>query len=156
MGEIPEGLTPVENFDLQRYLGTWYEMARLDHSFERGLSRVTAEYALNEDGTVSVLNRGWDAEAGRWKEARGTAECSGDPGTGSLKVTFFWPFSGDYHIIDLDREGYRWALVTGSSREYLWILSREPRLDPAVKAQLVAKAKEAGFDTETLVWVEQS
>ena len=109
-------------------------MARLDHSFERGLTRVTAEYTLNDNGTVSVVNRGWDERKQRWKEARGRALFRGDPSIGSLKVSFFGPFYGGYHVIALDRNGYLCSMVCGPSRSYLWILSREPALDDAARA----------------------
>ncbi len=154
--DVPEGLEPVTGFELERYLGSWYEIARLDHSFERGLANVTAEYSLREDGGVTVLNKGYDGARLKWKEARGRAKFIGDPSTGSLKVSFFGPFWGGYHIIALDAEGYRWAMVAGPSRSYLWILSREPSLDPAVAADLVEKARRWGFETGKLIFVEHT
>lgn len=152
---LPDGLQPVTGFDLQRYLGTWHEIARLDHRFERGLTRVTAEYALRPDGRVSVLNRGFDEAKGTWKEARGVAKFRGDRGVASLKVSFFGPFYGGYHILDLDRDAYRWAVVCGPSRSYLWILAREKVLDRDLLDTLVAKAKGWGFETEKLIFVSQ-
>ena len=152
----PEGVRPVTPFDINRYLGQWYEIARLDHSFERGLSDVSATYALREDGSVNVINRGYDLKRQDWKEAVGRALFIGDPGTGSLKVSFFGPFYGGYHVIALDQQDYRWSLVAGPSRDYLWILARDKVLPADVREQLLAKAKAAGFATEQLIWVEHT
>lgn len=151
---IPENVSPVENFDIQRYLGTWYEIARLDHSFERGLSRVSAEYSLRDDGGIRVINRGFDAGKDRWKQAEGKAYFIDSPTTGRLKVSFFGPFYGAYNIIELDRDHYRYALVCGLDTSYLWILSRTPRLDPDILDRLVSKAGSYGFDTSELIYVE--
>jgi apolipoprotein D and lipocalin family protein len=150
----PEGLQPVTNFQAERYLGTWYEIARLDHSFERGLSKATAEYSKRDDGSIQVVNRGYDAQRGKWREARAVARFVGPTDVASLKVTFFWPFSGAYHVIALDREGYNYAMVTSSSRSYLWILARQKHLDAAIQSDLLAKAKGWGFRTEDLIFVE--
>jgi apolipoprotein D and lipocalin family protein len=152
---VPQGLEPVGDFKANRYLGTWYEIARLDHSFERGLSKVTAEYSKRDDGRIQVVNRGYDAQRGNWREARGVARFVGPSDVASLEVTFFWPFSGGYHVIVLDREGYSYAMVTSSSRSYLWILARQKHLDAAVQTDLLAKAKAWGFRTEDLIFVEQ-
>jgi len=152
---VPEGLQPVEGFDLSRYLGRWYEVARLDHSFERGLSRVTAEYSLRPDGGVRVLNQGYALEKGTWKRAEGKAFFVHEHARAHLKVSFFGPFYGSYVVVDLDREHYQWALVAGPSRSYLWILSRTPALDPEVQRTLVAKAKTLGFETDRLILVDQ-
>lgn len=150
----PEGVEPVSGFELNRYLGTWYEIARLDHRFERGLSNVTATYSLRDDGGVRVINRGYDAEDGEWNEAEGKAYFVGDEDTGQLKVSFFGPFYGGYNIIELDKEGYRYSMVAGPDRSYLWILSREPDLDDAVLERLLAKAGELGFPLGELIMVE--
>lgn len=150
----PEGLQPITQFQADRYLGTWYEIARLDHSFERGLSKVTAEYSKRDDGSIQVVNRGYDAQRGKWREARAVARFVGPADVASLKVTFFWPFSGAYHVIALDRDGYSYAMVTSSSRDYLWILARQKHLDAAVQKDLLAKAKGWGFRTEDLIFVE--
>jgi apolipoprotein D and lipocalin family protein len=150
---IPEGVRPVENFRLEQYLGRWYEIVRLDHSFERGLSRVTADYSLREDGGVRVVNRGFDAANRIWKEAEGKAFFVREPDIGYLKVSFFGPFYGAYVIVDLDHEHYRYALVCGPDRSYLWILARTPELDRKVQEHLVAKAADLGFATEKLIFV---
>jgi len=149
---IPEGIKPVENFSLDRYLGRWYEIARLDHSFERGLSKVTAEYSLREDGGVRVLNRGYSETKQIWKEATGRAYFVNGAEQGYLKVSFFGPFYGAYIIFDLDQEDYQHALVCGPDKSYLWILSRTPTLDAEIVAGLVAKAAAAGFNTEELIF----
>jgi apolipoprotein D and lipocalin family protein len=149
---VPDGLEPVRGFETERYLGRWYEIARLDHSFERGLSRVTADYSRRDDGGIRVLNRGYDETGGAWKEAEGKAYTLGEADVASLKVSFFGPFYGGYHVIALD-PGYRWALVAGPSRDYLWILARAPELDPAIYARLVAQADAGGFPVEQLIRV---
>jgi apolipoprotein D and lipocalin family protein len=151
---VPEGIEPVGAFELERYLGRWYEIARLDHSFERGLSHVTADYELRPDGGVRVVNRGFSAAENRWKEAEGRAAFVEAPDRGYLKVSFFGPFYGSYVIFDLDRENYQYALVSGPDRSYLWILARSPNLAPEVIDRLVRKARAAGFDTDGLIFVE--
>ncbi len=150
---IPENVTPVEGFQLDRYLGTWYEIARLDHSFERGMSRVTAQYSLREDGGVRVLNRGFLAEKNEWKEAEGKAFFVDRSDRGFLKVSFFGPFYGSYIVMDLDKENYQYALVSGPDKSYLWILSRTPTMDRATLDHLIATARTAGFETDELLFV---
>jgi apolipoprotein D and lipocalin family protein len=149
---MPEGVEPVTGLDLNRYLGRWYEIARLDHSFERGLSNVTATYRLRRDGGIEVVNRGYEEEKKRWREARGKAYPVGDPSVGRLKVSFFGPFYGGYNIIALDKENYRYVLVCGPSRDYLWILARSRTLSPAVLQELIAEARQLGFDTDRLIY----
>ena len=144
---------PVTDFDLDRYLGTWYEIARLDHSFERGLTRVSAEYSLRPDGGVRVLNRGFNAAKKRWQEAEGRAYFVLDPTTAYLKVSFFGPFYGAYIVTELDPE-FEYALVSGPNHDYLWILARTPHLEATVRDRLVARAKALGFATDELIWVE--
>ena len=152
---LPPGVTPVTGFQAERYLGTWYEIARLDHSFERGMSRVTAEYTRRDDGGLNVLNRGYVDADKAWKQATGKAYFVDNPDTGYLKVSFFGPFYGGYHVIALDPD-YRWAMVIGPDPSYLWILSREPRLPPGVRERLVTQAAAAGVDTAGLIWVDHS
>jgi apolipoprotein D and lipocalin family protein len=153
---VPDGVKPVDDFQLNRYLGKWYEIARLDHSFERGLTQVTAEYELQDDGSVVVINRGFDGENNEWKEAKGRAYFVGDSDIGHLKVSFFGPFYASYIIAELDKGGYQYALVTGPDHDYLWILSRHPELSEDVTSQLMQKGKKWGFDTDSLIYVEQS
>ena len=152
---IPEGVQPVDNFQLERYLGTWYEIARLDHSFERGLTHVTADYSLRPDGGVRVINRGYSQKQGAWKQAEGRAYFVEQPHRGFLKVSFFGPFYGSYVIFDLDRNNYSWALVCGPNRSYLWILARTPEISSGLKSDLIRKAGDLGFDTEGLIIVPQ-
>jgi len=151
----PDGVPVVQNFDLSRYLGTWYEIARLDHSFERGLRDVTARYALRDDGGVRVLNRGYDPDKQAWKEAEGRAYFVKTPNIGELKVSFFGPFYGGYNIIALD-DDYRYALICGPTRDYLWILARVPKPDPTIVRNLVSRAAELGFATDALIYGEQT
>jgi apolipoprotein D and lipocalin family protein len=150
----PDGVEVVSGFELNRYLGTWYEIARLDHSFERGLSNVTANYSLREDGGVKVVNRGYDAEKDEWEETEGKAYFLGDEDVGQLKVSFFGPFYGGYNVVELDKEDYQYSLVVGPDRSYMWILARTPELDEAILERLVAKARELGFPTDELIMVE--
>ena len=143
----PEGIVAVDRFELKRYLGTWYEIARIDNWFERGTEQVSADYSMREDGKVRVLNKGYSPEQKKWKTSEGKAMFTGDPTVGALKVSFFGPFYGGYNVFDLDRENYSWAMVAGNSRSYFWILSRTPQMDRAVLARLLAEAQSKGFDT---------
>jgi apolipoprotein D and lipocalin family protein len=149
---MPEKVQPVGGFELNRYLGHWYEIARLDHSFERGLTQVSATYSIREDGGVKVLNRGFASEKQEWKEAEGKAYFVRDSQTGYLKVSFFGPFYGSYIVMALDQENYQYSLVSGPDHSYLWILSRTPTLDSAVMKRLLDKAEAAGFDTGKLIY----
>ena len=149
----PAGIEPVRGFDLSRYVGVWHEIARLDHSFERGMSDVSATYRAQNDGRVEVINRGFDAAKGGWREAIGTARFIDEPTRGSLKVSFFGPFYGGYHIVALD-PNYRWSLVLGPDRSYAWILARDKTLSPTLREHLLKQAAAAGIDTSALIWVE--
>jgi apolipoprotein D and lipocalin family protein len=153
--KIPAGLEPVKGFEIDRFLGHWYEVARLDHSFERNQIQVTADYTAREDGDIAVLNRGFNVKTGQWQEQAGVAKFVGDKDVGSLKVSFWGPFYGGYHILDLDKQDYRYALVTGPSRSFLWILSRDKTLSDAQLNELVAKAAKWGFDPKKLIFVRQ-
>jgi apolipoprotein D and lipocalin family protein len=151
--QIPEGVEPIRGFDPARYLGTWYEIARLDNSFERGLTRITANYSARDDGGIDVLNRGFDEAKGTWRDARGHAKFVGARDVGQLKVSFFGPFYGGYNIVDLD-PAYSLSLVAGPDRSYLWILSRVPNPPRQSVDRVVARAKELGFDTSALIYVQ--
>ena len=151
---MPSQVSPVSGFDLQRYLGKWYEIARLDHSFERGLSQVTAEYSPRDDGGVTVVNRGYSAEQQEWKEARGKAYFVESPDSGYLKVSFFGPFYGSYVVFELDRENYEYAFISGPNHDFLWLLARSPDLAPEVIERFVDAAKARGFDTDALILVD--
>jgi apolipoprotein D and lipocalin family protein len=152
----PDNIVPVEHFDTSRYLGKWYEIARLDHSFERGLSRVSAEYSLRDDGGLKVVNRGYKAADAKWSEAIGKAYFVGAPDRGFLKVSFFGPFYGSYIVFDLDQQNYSYSLISGPDKSYFWLLARSPTLDEATKQRLVAKAQALGFDTSKLIYVAQN
>ncbi|MDD4019035.1 MAG: lipocalin family protein [Kiritimatiellae bacterium] len=151
---IPKNVKPVDHFKADKYLGKWYEIARLDHSFERGLTRVSAEYSLRDDGGIRVLNRGYSAGEGVWKEAEGKAYFVKGRDLGYLKVSFFGPFYGSYVVFELDRLNYQYSLVCGPNKSYLWILARGPKMDDSIKAALVAKASALGFDTSKLIFVD--
>jgi len=153
---LPDGIEPVRQFDADRYLGKWYEIARLDHSFERGLSRVTAEYSARDDGGIRVINRGYDAEKDTWKEAEGKAYFVRGRDEGYLKVSFFGPFYGAYVVFGLDQENYATSFVSGPDRSYLWLLSRTPTVAPTVLEQFVDQAKALGFATDELIIVDQT
>ena len=151
---VPEGLQPVTGFEPDRYLGKWYEIARMDHSFERGLSNVSATYFRKPDGGITVVNRGYEDSKEQWKEIEGKARLIQGPDIGSLKVSFFGPFYSGYHVVALDKENYTYAMVAGYSRDYLWILSRQKTMEKTVLEDLVAKARQWGFQTEKLIYVE--
>ncbi len=151
---LPANIRPVDGFEIDRYLGRWYEIARLDHSFERGLSHVTADYSLRDDGGVKVINRGYDNTRGQWQEAEGRAYFVDKQDQGFLKVSFFGPFFGAYAVCDLDRQSYSYALVCGPNTSYLWLLARSPELDGDTVRLLVERAKALGYETTSLIFVE--
>lgn len=150
---IPKGAKAVSPFELDKYLGVWYEIARMDMRFEKDLNNVTATYTLNEDGTVKVNNQGYNYVTKEWKQAIGKAKFAGNTNEARLKVSFFGPFYAAYNVIALD-ENYQYALVVSSNLKYLWILSREKTIPEDVKTDYVAQAKNLGFAVEELVWVE--
>lgn len=150
---MPPGIQPVD-FDVDRYGGHWYEVARIDHRFEKGLVRTSAHYSRNPDGTIRVVNRGFDPKRQQWKESVGKARFVGDPTQAALKVSFFGPFYGGYNVVALDPQ-YRWAMVVGSSLDYFWILSRTPVLAESVKQQLMLQARNLGVDEQQILWVLQ-
>ena len=143
-------LTPVTNVDLTRYLGQWYEIARFDHWFERGMSHTKANYAMREDGDIQVVNTG--LKDGKIKTSTGKAKRTDQQGL--LRVSFFWPFFGDYRILWLD-DDYHHALVGGGDSSYLWILSRKSTIDLSIKNSIFSEARRRGYDTDKLIWVEQ-
>ncbi len=152
---MPDTVVPVQNFKLDRYLGKWYEIARLDHSFERGLEQVTAEYSLRDDGGVAVRNRGFSPEKNQWSEALGKAFFVRDADEAYLKVSFFGPFYGSYVVFELDQDDYQYAFVSGPDTSYLWLLARSPTVDADLLSRFVEQARALGFDTEKLVYVKQ-
>lgn len=152
----PDNIVPVSNFDTTRYLGKWYEIARLDHSFERGLSHVTADYSLRQDGGLKVLNRGYKDVDVVWKDAEGKAYFVDKKDVAYLKVSFFGPFYGSYIVFDLDQHNYSYSMISGPDKSYLWLLSRTPTMDPAVQQRMIEKARGLGFDTSKLIYVKQN
>ncbi len=152
---VAPGITPITEFELERYLGKWYEIARLDHSFERGLDNVTAEYSLRSDGGVAVVNRGYSRKDDDWKTAKGKAYFVSDENVAHLKVSFFGPFYGSYVIFELEQKGYDYAFVTSYKKSYLWLLSRSPHVDQEVIDNFLRTAKKFGFQTSDLIFVEQ-
>ena len=151
----PEGIEPASPFDSERYLGTWYEVARIENRFEQGLSQVTATYTPREDGGITVINRGFDVREAAWKEAIGKAYFVDDRTSAHLKVSFFGPFYASYIAFHVG-ENYDHAFVTGNSKDYLWLLSRTPSVSETIKADFLSQAQALGFDLTKLVWVEQS
>ena len=150
----------IRSFDPQQYIGTWYEIARLDNRFEKGLEQVTAHYSIEADGTLKVINRGFNPTTAKWSEAIGKAKFAEAPNadgsrTGRLKISFFGPFYGEYNILEIDKPYYNYALVS-SGHDYLWILSRTPQLTYPIKQHLMAKAKELGYATDQLLFIKQA
>jgi apolipoprotein D and lipocalin family protein len=152
---IPEGITVIDGFEVNRYMGQWYEIARLDHRFERGLNNISATYSPKADGGVKVLNKGWNEAEGQWKQAEGKAYFVEKPDKGHLKVSFFGPFYGGYNIIALDKKDYSYSMITGPDKSYFWILSRTRHLPKATLDSLIEKAKQLGFATDQLIFVNQ-
>lgn len=151
---LPEGVQPVKPFEVERYLGKWYEIARLDHSFERGLSSVTADYTMRPEGGIRVINRGYSSAEQKWEQAEGKAFFVKDSDTGYLKVSFFGPFYGSYVIFELDQD-YQYAFVSGPNRDYLWLLSRQPVISESLRQHFIDRARQNGFDVDKLIFVDQ-
>jgi apolipoprotein D and lipocalin family protein len=149
----PQAVTPVTGFEIDQYLGRWYEIARLDHSFERGLEKVTADYDLREDGGVRVTNRGFSTKNGKWETADGKAYFVGASDQGYLKVSFFGPFYGSYVIFELDHEDYQYAFVSGPNESYLWLLARTPTVSDALLNKFAENARQKGFNPDNLIYV---
>lgn len=150
---VPDGIEPVDNFEINRYLGKWYEIARLDHSFERGLEAVSAEYSLRDDGGIRVINSGRNTDTQANQEAEGRAYFVDEPNLGYLKVSFFGPFFGSYVIFELD-ENYQYAFIAGNTTNYLWLLARTPEVSEELVDQFISRATQLGFDTSQLIFVD--
>jgi len=153
---MPKLVKPVADFELNNYLGKWYEVARLDHSFERGLSQVSAEYSLKDDGGVLVINRGYSESDNEWQQAEGKAYFINENTEGYLKVSFFGPFYGSYVIFALDHDNYQYAFVSGPSNDYLWLLSRTPIVTAEVLKKFIDMSKQRGFNIEELIYVKHN
>ncbi|HOW26306.1 MAG TPA: lipocalin family protein [Bacteroidales bacterium] len=152
---IPKGVNAVSSFEIEKYMGKWYEIARMDFRFERNLNNTTAEYSIKKNGTIQVDNRGYNYLTKEWKQAIGKAKFAGDPDIAMLKVSFFGPFYSGYNVIALDSE-YTYALICGKNLRYLWILSRRTILPEDIKMKYLKIAQKAGYDTSSLVWVEHN
>ena len=150
---VPEGVVPVNNFELDRYLGRWYEVARLDHSFERDLQAVTAEYVARDDGGIKVINSGRNIDSGEIQQAEGRAYFVEDPSIGHLKVSFFGPFFGSYVIFGLDQDNYQYAFIAGNTTDYLWLLSRSPKVSQELLEKFKDSVTSLGFNLEELIMV---
>ena len=150
---IPKRAKAVKNFDVDEYLGTWYEIARFDSRFEKDLDNVSAQYSLNENGNVIVLNSGYNHNKQEWKKADGLAKFRGDKNVAKLKVSFFCPFYSAYNVVALDKN-YQYALVAGKNLKYLWILSRTKNVPKEVKTNYLEIAEGIGYDTSKLIWLE--
>lgn len=150
---IPEKAKPIDNFEVERYLGTWYEIARFDFRFEKDLDNTSAQYSLDEQGDVIVLNSGYNYVKKEWEKAIGKAKFRGDNKVGALKVSFFGPFYSGYNIVALD-EQYKYALIAGKDLDYLWILAREKSMPEEIKEKYIKIAEEIGYDTSRLIWVK--
>lgn len=153
---MPEQISPVSPFSVEQYQGKWYEIARLDHSFERDLEDVTADYTINDDGSVTVINRGFNPQDEQWSEAQGTAKFVDSNNVGHLKVSFFGPFYSSYVVFGLDQQDYQYAYVSGYNNEYLWLLARTPQVSKQRVADFKAQAAQKGFDTDQLIMVKHS
>lgn len=152
---IPRGLTAVENFDKAKYLGKWFEIARLDHRFEKNQTYVTAQYDLNNDGSIKVTNSGFDTIKNKERSIVGKARFVKDEHTGMLEVSFFGPFYSGYNVIAIDKD-YKYALVAGKNRAYLWLLSREGSIPKTIINKYLKIAEDAGYDTSKLIWTPQA
>ena len=150
---IPDGAVAVKPFDVNKYLGKWYEIARLDFKYERNLNNTTAEYSLRDDGKIKVDNKGFNTKTNAWKQAIGKAKFAGDKDVAMLKVSFFGPFYSGYNVIGLDPD-YKYALIAGKNLKYLWILSRETTIPDDIKQNYLKTAEGLGYKTADLVWVE--
>ena len=150
---IPKNASPVQNFDINKYLGNWYEIARFDFRFEKDLDNVMAQYSLNDKMNVNVINSGYNFKKEKWVSAEGVAKFRGDKNTAALKVSFFGPFYSGYNVIALD-DNYKYALVAGKDLNYIWILSREKSIPENIKTEYLNIAQEIGYDTSKLIWVK--
>lgn len=152
---IPKTAVAVKPFDKEKYLGKWYEIARMDFKFERNLNNTTAEYSLKDNGMIKVINRGYNVKKEKWTQATGKAKFVGDENVAMLKVSFFGPFYAGYNVIAID-PGYQYALVAGKSLKYLWILSRSKTIPEDVKNNYLEIAQKIGYKTDDLIWVEHN
>jgi apolipoprotein D and lipocalin family protein len=152
---IPKGAKAIKDFDLEKYLGKWYEIARLDFVFEKNLNNTTAEYSLNDDGSIKVINRGYNYIKNKNVESTGKVKFTGDSNEGKLKVSFFGPFYSGYNILAIDSD-YKYALVVGKNLKYMWLLSREKTMPQNIKEEYLKIASDLGYNTSALIWVKHN
>lgn len=151
---IPQGIHPITGFDVNRFLGKWYELARIEHHFEQGLQRTQAEYSRMRNGSILVTNRGYDPHHKKWRISQGRAKFALSSDIAALKVSFFGPFYGGYNVVALD-DNYQWAMIIGSRLDYFWILSRAPTLPTGVKKLLMQQAQQLGIELSKVAWIHQ-
>ncbi|MFD2908075.1 lipocalin family protein [Flavobacterium ardleyense] len=152
---IPENAVAVKTFEKEKYLGKWYEIARLDFKFEKDLNNTTAEYSLREDGKIKVVNKGYNTKKEKWSQAIGKAKFVGAENVAMLKVSFFGPFYSGYNVIAID-ENYNYALVAGKNKKFLWILARETTIPEDIKQNYLKIAQNIGYNTNDLLWIEHN
>ena len=152
---IPENAEAVKPFYVEKYLGKWYEIARIDFIFEKDLNNTTAEYSLREDGKIKVDNKGYNIKKEKWQQAIGKAKFVDDENVAMLKVSFFGPFYSGYNVIEIDNE-YKYALVAGKNKKYLWLLSRETSIPEDIKIKYLKTAENIGYNTNDLIWIEHN
>ncbi|RNA63048.1 lipocalin [Chryseobacterium nematophagum] len=152
---IPKGASAVKNFNAEKYVGKWYEIARFDYKFEKDMDNVTATYSQNPEGSIRVQNRGYNYVKKEWKESIGEARFVTDKTEARLKVSFFKPIWAGYNVIDIDDE-YKYALIAGSSLKYLWILSRTTEIPESIRQRFLEKAQKIGYNTDALIWVKHN
>lgn len=150
---IPKNAKAVKDFDVQKYLGTWYEVARFDFYFEKNLNNTSAQYSLDKKGNVIVLNSGYNFVKNEWRKADGLAKFRGNKDVAELKVSFFGPFYSGYNVVVLDKS-YQYALIAGKNLDYLWVLSRTKTIPENIKTEYLKIAEEIGYDTSKLIWVK--
>ena len=153
---VPPGISPIQHINIHKYQGKWYEIARLDHSFESGLDNITAEYKLRDDGGLDVINRGYSKEDKEWEQAEGKAYFVAIQNDGYFKVSFFEPFYASYVIFELDKKDYQYAFITSNDKDYLWLLARTPNVDKKLIDYFIQRSKKLGFDTDKLIFVDHS
>ncbi|WKW46171.1 lipocalin family protein [Myroides sp. JBRI-B21084] len=151
----PKNAEPVQNFNANKYLGTWYEIARFDYIFEKNLNNVSANYTLDKNGNIIVFNSGFNVVENKWKSSTGIAKFRLNKNVAALKVSFFKPFYAGYNVVAID-DNYKYALIAGKDLDYLWILSREKTIPEHIKTSFLQKAKEIGYNTTKLIWVEHN
>lgn len=150
---LPKGAKPIKKFDILKYLGKWYEIARLDFRHEKNMSNVTANYSVDDDGTIKVLNIGYNTRSKKWKSAEGEIRFVGKKSRARLKVSFQKPFWAGYNVIAID-DDYKYALVVGNSTKYVWILSREKTIPDEIREEYLLQAIRLGYDPRDIYWTE--